>query len=140
LIEARVFRTKAELAEECGTTSAGLSQALTAPTRRLSVEQCLRLARRIKAHPAAVLRIAGRDEAAAVIDDLWPRKRDLVAITQSEREVLQLWRDMTISDRHHLSALIKICAERERARTAGRGGPVRVATRAWPPKLKRAAR
>ena len=141
LIETRMFRTRREIAEECGTTDQGLSQALSDPQRRLSVEQCLRLARRIRAHPVAILRMAGRDEAAAVLEDLWPRKHDLVAITRSERELIDQWRAMTISDRHHLSALIKICAERERARTAGHGGPARDATRVWPrPKPKKVVR
>jgi hypothetical protein len=141
LIETRVFHTRREIAEECGITDQGLSQVLSDPQRRLSVEQCLRLARKIRANPVAILRVAGRTEAATVLEDLWPRDRDLVAITRSEREVIDQWRTMTISDRHHLGALMKICADRERARTDGRGGPARDATRAWPrPKPKKVVR
>src|SRR5215203_5519820 len=99
LLELRVFKTRGEIAAECGTDDAGLSRAVSDPQhRRLSVEGCLRLARKIEASPVMILKVAGRDEAAAVLDDLLPRKRDTMTITRSERELVELWREITLRD------------------------------------------
>jgi len=140
LIAAKVFRTRRQIAEECGTSDQGLSQALSDPLRRLSVGQCLRLARKIKEHPASVLRVAGRPEDADVLDDLWPRKQDTLRISPAERELIEQWRYMAMTERQHLSALIDICAERARARTDGHVRPVRGGPRMSLPQPKRASR
>ena len=87
------------------------------------MEQCLRLARKLQEDPVGVLRLMGRPDAAALLDDLWPRKSNYLAITQSEREVIKQWRDMTSNDRYHFLALLTISADRERASTHGRRGP-----------------
>lgn len=130
LLDDGVFRTRGEIAVECGTDDAGLSKAVNNPEhRRLSVEGCLRLARKIKMTPMEVLLVAGRDDAAAVLDDLWPRRRDMMAISRSEKELLKLWRELTLHDRHHFLALIDICAERARARITGPVGVRRIAPR-----------
>jgi hypothetical protein len=133
LIDRREFRTHREIAAEIGTTDHGLSQCLYDPRRRLSVEQCLRLARKIGAHPMVVLRIAGRHETANVLDELWPQKRDLVALTGREREVIQQWRSTTLDDQGHLWALLRRCADLGRVRTDGRAATARRGLRACPP-------
>jgi hypothetical protein len=123
LITTRVFLTRRQIAEECGLTDAGLSLILSNPRRRFTMEQCLRLARKLQEDPVGVLRLMGRPDAAALLDDLWPRKSNYLAITQSEREVIKQWRDMTSNDRYHFLALLTISADRERASTHGRRGP-----------------
>lgn len=138
LIETRVFKTRGQIAAACGTTDAGLSQILGDPHRRLSVEQCLRLAIRTQTDPAELLRMAGRLDGAKLVDQLWPRdSRNTLALTQGERELIEQWRDLTISGRHHVGAVMAMCAETARARMSGASGVLRTAPRA---KLSRVTR
>lgn len=131
LIDWRVFRTRGEIAAACGTTDAGLSDVLNEDlNRRLSVEQCLRLARTVKAHPVTVLRMAGRDEAADVLDDVWPRKRNLVHLTRSEQELVKQWRELTLDYRHHVGAMIVVAVAGLRASLAGTRARARAGRRA----------
>lgn len=139
LIETGVFRTRGEIAAECGTTDDLLSHVLNTPNRRLSVEQCLRLARKVEAYPAVILRVAGRDDVANVLDDLWPRKRDLVHLTRKERELVTQWRELQWRERHHLEGLMGIFAERRAsARSAGPEARARAGRRVSTPKRMQA--
>lgn len=141
LIEANMFRNRREVARECGMSDAALSQVLKndpQKPRRLSVEQCLRLARKIHAHPAEVLKMAGRPDMAAIVTDLWPTKLSMV--TRSEKEMYTQWRTLTVNNRYHIRAIIRVCAE-QAARTTGAGRSARAASpRSSQPKRTRQAR
>lgn len=119
LIRKGVFRTKGEFAAACGTPDSVLNVILNQPGRRLSVEQCLRLALAIKEPVTVVLRRAGRAEAAQLWEDLTPQKRTLVSLTRTEREVIKQWREITTKDRNHVSAILEMSVELERARMNG---------------------
>ena len=135
LIENRKFRTRSEIASECGTTDDGLSHVLADPNRRLSVQQCLRLARKLEEHPTKILRVAGWGDVAAVLEDVWPKRRDLVHLTRKERELVQQWRALPWRERHHLEGLMVIFAERQAsAASDGAGAPVRAGRRASMPR------
>jgi hypothetical protein len=134
LIEKGIFHSHNDIADVCGMTRDLLSHVLNAPERRLSVEQCLRLALEIREHPPAVLRVAGREDAADVLEEVWPRKRG--HITRSEQDLVDRWRQLTLKARHHLGGLIAIHAERGSADSDGplaraRGGK-RVSTQPPP--------
>ena len=110
LIDHRIFQTRSDVAAECGMTDAALSQAINKPQeRRLTVEQCLRLARKIDEHPATVLRQAGRPEAAQVVEDLWPGKKNRHPLTRRERELIKQWRIISVKHKHHIEAIVDIC-------------------------------
>lgn len=122
-------------------TDAGLSQVLSDPRRRLTLKQCLRLAARTHSLPVAILKLAGRPDEAELVESLWPRTREHLAISQSEKELLTLWREMRIPDRHHVRALVTICVERARANTVGPLGTPRAALpRGRPVKALRVSR
>jgi len=136
-IEDGVFKTRGEAAAACGMKDAAFSRALNHEGgRTLSVEQCLRLALRLTEHPAAVLRIAGRQDVARVVDDLWRRhtgSRD--ALTRREREHLALWRSANVSMRHAVDAILaqfvaEVAASARSAGTNGNGNNARVQRRA----------
>ena len=120
LVRAGHFRNHSEIAEEIGVDASTLRHILTRSNRRLSVGQCLRLARKAGEDPSVVLREASREDDAAVLDDLWPTKTDLVHLTRKEREHLKKWRQITVRDRQTIEAMINVCVELITARTAGR--------------------
>ena len=136
LIENGSFRTHREIALEMKTTEVNLSQVLREPGRFLSVEQCLRLAGKIDEYPGEVLRKAGRPEMADIIDALWPRERNFIALTRGERELIQQWRKIPTLTRRHLVALVAINAALA-VRLDGPRGPAPRASRASRPKLLR---
>jgi hypothetical protein len=121
LIEDNVFQTHRQIALECGMKEPVLSLVLTDPRRRLTVEQCLRLARRANVHPPNLLRVAGRTEAADVVEELWPQAQKK-HFTRKECELIDRWRQLSLRSKH---AVFGMCVELAAAATAGTDGGVR---------------
>jgi hypothetical protein len=135
LVDTNVVRSRREIAKACGMSDGALSNALTDPTRRLSIAQCLRLALRVKADPATVLRMAGREDDADLIWMLWPATAG-GPLTQAEWELVTQWRNMDQKARHHIGAFMGMVTtvDSENAATAGRDGNASGAP--WRPKRK----
>jgi hypothetical protein len=121
LIQDQVFKTRGAIAAACGMKDAAFSRAVSrgsgrAPKPTLSVEQCLRLAAAVEDDVAHILRVAGHAEVALIIVELYPPS---TALTRREREHLKLWRQSTVSLRHHVEAILEFYVRVEGARTGG---------------------
>ena len=136
-IDDGVFRTQEDIADACGLDHSRFAKVLKNPRRMLTVEQCLRLAFTIKEDPMVVLKRAGREPAAQALAAVWPRKQNLTTTTRSERELIHKWRQMTLKDRHHVNAIINVCAALA-VSMDGRGSTTRGATRNISKKRRRA--
>jgi hypothetical protein len=74
----------------------------------LSVENCLRLAAHAGEPPSRVLRLAGKEPIAELIEQLYGSERD--PISGIERDVLQLWRSLHLDAQAPLSTLLHALA------------------------------
>lgn len=137
LIEKRLFKTRSEVARACGMKEQLLAMVLSGryPERRLTIGQCLRLAQSIQESAAKILRLAGRPEDAAVVDDLWSPAKAF-PVNRSERELITQWRLISYDDRHHVNGIVEILARKARADSDGHALNVRVE----PPRLGRPRR
>lgn len=81
------YATMREIAALIGMSESGFVRGVKRGT--LSVENLLDLARATDTHPSRMLRLAGKEKAADLIERLYGPGRD--ALTESQRTLLELW-------------------------------------------------
>jgi plasmid maintenance system antidote protein VapI len=89
LVENR-YGTMSRLAEAIDMSLSAFSRAIK-EEGSLSSENCIRLAHEVGEHPAVILRLSNRDDFAAIVEDLYPRKE---AFSATERALVYLWRTL----------------------------------------------
>jgi plasmid maintenance system antidote protein VapI len=87
-------RTATALADQIGMTLSAFSRAVNVEGT-FSIENCIRLAQVSGDHPSVVLRLAGKDEMADMLDTLYGADTKL---SRREREALDTWRKLPPSD------------------------------------------
>lgn len=100
------YDTVRAIAELIDMSESGLGRGLKKGT--LSVQKLLQLALATEEPPAAVLRAAGKNEEADLLDQLYGASTD--ALTSSQREVLQLWATIDKADRPHVIFVLQRAA------------------------------
>lgn len=88
------FGTMREIAEQIGMSESGLVRGVKRGT--LGLENLLDLARVAEEHPSKVLRLAGKERAAELIEVLYGPGAD--SLKSSERKLLDAWRDAKDDD------------------------------------------
>jgi plasmid maintenance system antidote protein VapI len=117
LLQDKVFRTRGELAAAIKMTDSGFSRAVR-NEGTLSVETCLLLAHAVKESPARILKLAGREALAVALSELTdPRSYQ---ITRRERELLNQWRRIAVSERLAFESLIASYAKRQGVRSGAK--------------------
>ena len=112
LIRSR-FRTATSLARLVGMELSPFNRGVRAGT--LNVTNLLKLAQVAEAHPSDVLRLAGKADEAALIEELYGNGRE--ALTPSQRELVETWDAIPDDARAHWAVLL------QRARQQSSGGP-----------------
>jgi len=95
------------VAERIGMSESGFVRGAKRGT--LSAENLLALAEAHDEHPAKVLRLAGKDDLAALIERLYGPGLD--ALTSSQREVLGLWEQIAEERRQPLLYTMRVFAQ-----------------------------
>ena len=127
LLRKNIFKSRRAIAHDIGLKDSAFSLVLSRPDRRLTTDQCFRLANRLRAYPGTILRIANRPDSAAIVDAAWPKPTQ-TRLTRGEYELIKQWRRISMGSKHHLAAVIQIFAEKEGARSAGPDGPLNTAS------------
>lgn len=99
------FESKSAFAKALGISPSRLSRAL-AGDFPLNVANCLRLALLTGESPAAILRAAGKDDVAELLEKLYPGGKSL-PITPAQRELLFQWEEVPPRARAALSAIFQ---------------------------------
>lgn len=101
------FDTQRAMADAVGITPQRLSRAMQGQGDfPLNVENCLRLAKAANRPPVEVLRAAGKNDVAELLEFLFPRAGK-PAITGDERDLLDEWRALNDEERTALRLLIR---------------------------------
>lgn len=122
------YGTIREIAALIGMSESGFSRGVKRGT--LSLENLLDLARATEQHPSIVLRRAGKDRVAVLLEELYGSGRD--ALTASLRELIEIWEGIPDDVRVHLLVLL-----RHSRHVAAHAGHARNAT---PPEARRRRR
>jgi len=89
---AEKFPTRLAFSKAIGMTSSRLSRALNEGDFPFNVANCLRLAKISGESPTEILRAAGKEDVADLIEALYGREAEF---TVKEREILEAWRAAT---------------------------------------------
>jgi hypothetical protein len=100
------YGTAGRLANAIGLTLSAFSRGVR-NEGTLGVESCLRLAEETGESPGLVLRLAGKADVADLLERIYGRRQSLLRLGRQDRELLDLWSNLTAASQKSLLALMK---------------------------------